>query len=796
MEVAIRPQTIPASPVVVRVDVTPSTFAFVSGDTVQLTATASDVSGAGIVGRAVTWISSNTNVATVSGSGLVAWVGVGDAAISARIDGVTSLTPAFAHATVEGVSSVTLDKSTETLVLGQTGVLIATPRAADTSQLFGRVVTWAALDPSVATASADSGTDPHTMTYTTQSVGTARFQATSEGIPSAIFTLTVNAVVAVSVPTTIVLNVTTAAGSPGDSLSLQATIKDQSGGTMAVNGAGQVSTGDTVTWNSNDSALASVSSPTGASTGVNYHANGTPTITCACGGATPATCAITITTSVPTSLSLNISTAPGVAGATATLIATARDASNTIVSSASTTWGVNNGHATATTPGSSSTVFFVDAGTSIVTATLGVLTATCTFTISAATTVLPAGYDPDRLGAEKIAGTAWLNPTLGSDQGRTWVKSFVGVSNGSSGQNPLDSQWGIEVDTTNKFPYVLRDEYIRGGAYSTISLQVDPVSPGVDRWWRRKVFRFVSPNTYGTGSLYNASPSSSGTPPVPHTGFWNTTTQTPNESASLKFLFSWRGTSPRNRFGLIWLASNYLDREMGHNDITSANNTPQTRSGGVDVSYRESGVIYTEMVQTQSLATHPQSINTGNSIGFYAGTLPFKITADRQAVTTTDNYNPAHNVHPGQAYQTSVKVFAAKDAPDPINIAPDFATGSGKYAMNGTMMNNQDWYEMVQNYERLTGTPGVQGGSYMQRVFLRRLTVNGVWDPWPAPCWHGTIATNAVPLLYNGFWDTGNRSGGWPTSTTPGSNGNGICYRGPWEITSAQNPYLWDNYGR
>src|SRR5947207_1990748 len=56
---------------VASVAVAPATASLTVGQTVQLTATAKDSAGGPLTGRTVMWSSSNTSVATVSGSGLV-----------------------------------------------------------------------------------------------------------------------------------------------------------------------------------------------------------------------------------------------------------------------------------------------------------------------------------------------------------------------------------------------------------------------------------------------------------------------------------------------------------------------------------------------------------------------------------------------------------------------------------------------------------------------------------------------------------------------------------------------------
>src|SRR5205823_4210631 len=59
------------------VTVTPATATIPPGGTVQLTATTKDAAGNVLVGRAVTWASANTAVATVSAGGLVTGAATG-----------------------------------------------------------------------------------------------------------------------------------------------------------------------------------------------------------------------------------------------------------------------------------------------------------------------------------------------------------------------------------------------------------------------------------------------------------------------------------------------------------------------------------------------------------------------------------------------------------------------------------------------------------------------------------------------------------------------------------------------
>src|SRR5213596_2249200 len=80
---ALTVTTVPVASVVV----SPATASRQVGQTVQLTATPQDASGTALTGRVVTWASSNTAIATVNGSGLVAAVAAGPATITATSEG-------------------------------------------------------------------------------------------------------------------------------------------------------------------------------------------------------------------------------------------------------------------------------------------------------------------------------------------------------------------------------------------------------------------------------------------------------------------------------------------------------------------------------------------------------------------------------------------------------------------------------------------------------------------------------------------------------------------------------------
>jgi uncharacterized protein YjdB len=220
---------------VVAVRLTPASRDLTVGEVAQLTAEPVDARGLAVVGRPVMWSSSRPNVATVSGSGVVAAVSVGTAVITATVDGksgVAAVTVASAP-----VTSVAVSPSSATLVVGQTLELEAQPRDAGGHALIGRAVTWSSNQPNIVTV-ASSGI------VAAVSPGTATVTASSEG-RSGTATITVNA------PTVNRVEVTpaTAVISVGSSFRLSATVFDS---------RGNVIPGAKVAWSSSDTRIAIV----------------------------------------------------------------------------------------------------------------------------------------------------------------------------------------------------------------------------------------------------------------------------------------------------------------------------------------------------------------------------------------------------------------------------------------------------------------------------------------------------------------------------------------------------------
>jgi len=156
---------------VASVTVSPGSATVAVGATQQLSATPLDANGNPLSGRAVTWVSGNTAVATVSSSGLVTAVAAGSVTITATSEGKTG---SSAITVPVPVASVAVSPASATVSAGASVQLTATPLDANGNALSGRTVTWASGNTAVATVSTNG-------LVTGVGGGSAAITATSEG---------------------------------------------------------------------------------------------------------------------------------------------------------------------------------------------------------------------------------------------------------------------------------------------------------------------------------------------------------------------------------------------------------------------------------------------------------------------------------------------------------------------------------------------------------------------------------------------------------------------------------------
>ena len=223
--------------VVATVAVSPASASLEVGDTLRLSAEATDANGHAVAGAEFAWSSGDESVATVDGAGLVTAVSEGEAAVTATSGpasggAAVSVSPAPSVAT-----SLTVGPATAELdALGATAQLSAEVLDQNGRPMPEAAVTWTSGDPSVATVDGSG-------LATAVGNGQATITATS-GSASGSATVTVAqvaAAVAVS-PASVELSV-------GDTLRLSASATDTNG---------HVVVGAAFSWSSGEASVATV----------------------------------------------------------------------------------------------------------------------------------------------------------------------------------------------------------------------------------------------------------------------------------------------------------------------------------------------------------------------------------------------------------------------------------------------------------------------------------------------------------------------------------------------------------
>ena len=165
--------------------VSPATAELDVGETVQLTAVVRDQNSNVMAGASVTWMSSETSVATVDAAGLVTGVSAGGPVTITATSGGQS---GAAQITVlpPPVASVEVTSSEEAIFVGASAQLTAVTTDAEGNILTGRAVTWQSSNPSVASVDVSglvtgvSGGGPVTITATSEGQsGTAQITVLS-----------------------------------------------------------------------------------------------------------------------------------------------------------------------------------------------------------------------------------------------------------------------------------------------------------------------------------------------------------------------------------------------------------------------------------------------------------------------------------------------------------------------------------------------------------------------------------------------------------------------------------------
>ena len=319
---------------------TPSSTQIVEGQTTQLRAEVRSASGIVLTGRAVTYSSANSTVASVSSSGLVTGASTGSTNITASSEGRTAT--AAIVVTARPVNSIVVSPSQLSLIAGQTVALGVQVFDAAGNVLSGRPVAYSSDIAGIVTVS-------NTGVVSAVAPGSTTVTVTSEG-RSASVSVVVAAVPIASIrvtPDRVTLT------TRGDTL-LTA---------VALDALGAVLGNRTITWSSGSPSVATVSS-TGVVTAVGV---GTVIILAQAEGRIGSA---TVTVNAPPIATVSVtpaSTSLTVGGAT-DLVATVRDVNGNTVLGRVVLWS-SSAPAVATVS-STGRLAAVSAGSSTITATI------------------------------------------------------------------------------------------------------------------------------------------------------------------------------------------------------------------------------------------------------------------------------------------------------------------------------------------------------------------------------------------------------------------------------------------
>ncbi|HWZ57436.1 MAG TPA: Ig-like domain-containing protein [Gemmatimonadaceae bacterium] len=253
-----------------------------------------------------------------------------------------------------GLSKILLTPSTDTIQIGDTVTIAAQPQSANGSPIAGVTLFWSTSAAGIATVN-QSG---H---VTAVDSGTAVIAASASGVSASATIVVTHKNVA---------SITLAPASSNlfvnQNVQLAATLKDSSGNVL---------TGRPITWTSSNTAAATVDQA-GFVLAV---AVGSATITAKSGGAT-GTASITVSNVPVASITITPAAPTVIVGQTTTLTATAKDAGGNVLTGRPVSW-TSATTAVATIDPATGVVTGVAAGTSIITATSGGISAHVTVTV-------------------------------------------------------------------------------------------------------------------------------------------------------------------------------------------------------------------------------------------------------------------------------------------------------------------------------------------------------------------------------------------------------------------------------
>jgi uncharacterized protein YjdB len=316
----------PPHPVLTALHVSIAANTIEVGESAAATASGTDQNGASIGVGTVTWSTGSSSIATVTSSGVVTGVAVGQTQITATVGAKqASQSITVVPATI---ASVQITPENGSLTVGQSLQLTATAKDKRGNPVPGRTVSWYSSDLNVLGGT----TNGNTATVTGIGAGTATVTATVDSVSgTATFTVASANAGVVSridfVPASVSLVV-------GQSDTVVATPRDASGNPIS---------GKTVTWGTSDGAVVG-GTATGNLAVLQGVGAGSANVTASVDGIT-GTLAVVVTAAGPkpvASVSISPASAIIAVGATLPMVATIRDAQGNILTGRTVAWATSN----------------------------------------------------------------------------------------------------------------------------------------------------------------------------------------------------------------------------------------------------------------------------------------------------------------------------------------------------------------------------------------------------------------------------------------------------------------------
>ena len=401
--------TVQTSPISISLNKTTETLDLTGTNTTQLSVTYNPTSSN--VNTGITWSSNNSNIASVSTSGLVTAKANGSVTITARTENGKTAACAIKVQTSPIGITLNKDKATVDLSSSTKTVQLSVKAYNPTTSNVNTGITWSSNNSNIASVSTSG-------LVTAKAKGTAVITATTTNGKKATCTITV------------IKNITSlTVSAPSTTLETGATMK------LTAN-VQPTDTTESITWSSKNTGVATVNASTGQVTG---KSNGTVEIV-AKSSTTGKTASVTIKVQTsPQGISLNKANASLVINGTSTLQLSVT-AYNPTTSNVNTgiTWSSNNLNIASVN--SNGLVTGKSNGTATITArTANGKTATCTIlvqTAPASVTVNRTSVTLDMSGTTTVQLTATINPgSANINTGKTWSSNNTGVAtvNSSTG---------------------------------------------------------------------------------------------------------------------------------------------------------------------------------------------------------------------------------------------------------------------------------------------------------------------------------------------------------------------------